>query len=245
MNPVIEQVAEQTGMPAAQVRAEINRRARELGARLVGIAGTFAQRFAQQMMTLLLGSVFLFSLLRGSDELRAGALTLLPLSTNRARELAVTVNQGVIANIYGMLAVGVAEGILIALGFWLTGLPSPLVWGAVATIFSVMPYVGVSLVWLSGCVVLALRGNWASAVLLAVWGFIVVSTADGIIRCSVISGRVKTNSLLITLSLMGGLAVFGPIGFFVGPVVVVVFASLIRILREEHATAREARNQAA
>jgi predicted PurR-regulated permease PerM len=74
------------------------------------------------------------------------------------------VNQGVIANIYGMLAVGVAEGILIALGFWLTGLPSPLVWGAVATIFSVMPYVGISVVWISGCVVLVLRGNWASAI---------------------------------------------------------------------------------
>jgi predicted PurR-regulated permease PerM len=56
---------------------------------------------------------------------------------------------------------------------------------------------------------------------------------------------VKANSLLITLSLMGGLAVFGPIGFFVGPVVVVVFASLIRILKEEHANVRGVRDQAA
>jgi predicted PurR-regulated permease PerM len=245
LDPVIEQVAEQTGMPATQLRAEINRRAREVGGRLVGIAGTFAQRFAQQMMTLLLGSVFLFSLLRGSDELRAGALTLLPLSANRARELASTVNQGVVANIYGMVVVGLAEGILIAIGFWLLGLRSPLVWGAIASVLSVLPYVGVTLVWVPRCILLALHGDWANALLLGVWGFIVVSTADGIIRCRVISGRVKTNSLLITLSLMGGLAVFGPIGFFVGPVVVVVFASLIRILKEEHANVRAARDQAA
>jgi predicted PurR-regulated permease PerM len=245
LDPVIEQVAEKTGMPAGQLRAKINRRARELGTRLVGIAGTIAQRFAQQMMTLLLGSVFLFSLLRSSDELRAGALSVLPLSTNRARELATTVNQGVIANIYGMVAVGIAEGILIAIGFWVTGLRSPLVWGAIATIFSVLPYVGVSLVFMPACVLLALRGHWANAIILAIWALIVVSTADGIIRCSVISGRVKANSLLITLSLMGGLAVFGPIGFFVGPVVVVVFASLIRMLREEHGSVRAARNQAA
>lgn len=245
LDPVIEQVAEKTGMPAGQLRAEINGRARELGTRLVGIAGTLAQRFAQQMMTLLLGSVFLFSLLRSSDELRAGALSMLPLSTNRARELAATVNQGVIANIYGMLAVGVAEGILLAIGFWVAGLRSPLVWGAIATILSVLPYVGVSLVWMPACVLLALHGHWVNATILAIWALIVVSTADGIIRCSVISGRVKANSLLITLSLMGGLAVFGPIGFFVGPVVVVVFASLLRMLREEHASVRAARNQAA
>jgi predicted PurR-regulated permease PerM len=245
LDPLIEQVADRTGMPVSQLRAEVNRRARELGTRLVAIAGTLAQRFAQQMMTLLLGSVFLFSLLRSSDELKAGAIAMLPLSPNRARELAATVYQGIVANIYGMLAVGLVEGILIAIGFWVAGLRSPLVWGAIATILSVLPYVGVSLVWIPACAMLVLRGHWVNAITLAIWAVIVVSTADGIIRGSVISGRVKTNSLLITLSLMGGLAVFGPIGFFVGPVTVVVFASLIRILREEHAAVRTARNQAA
>ena len=245
LNPVIEQIAEQTGMPEAQLRAEINRRAREYGARLVTLAGSVAQRFAQQMMTLLLGSVFLFSLLRSSEEFRSGAETMLPLSRNRVRELASTVNQGVVANIYGMVAVGLAEGVLIAIGFWLLGVGSPLVWGTIAALLSVLPYVGVSLVWIPSCIFLAVRGDWVNAILLGLWGLLVVSMADGIVRCRVISGRVKTNSLLITLSLMGGLAVFGPIGFFVGPVVLVVFASLIRILREEHANARGARNQAA
>src|SRR5579871_366760 len=245
LNPVIEQIADQTGMPEAQLRAEINRRAREYGARLVTLAGSVAQRFAQQMMTLLLGSVFLFSLLRSSEEFRSGAETMLPLSRNRVRELASTVTQGVVANIYGMVAVGLAEGILIAIGFWLLGVGSPLVWGTIAALLSVLPYVGVSLVWIPSCIFLAVRGDWVNAILLGLWGLLVVSMADGIVRCRVISGRVKTNSLLITLSLMGGLAVFGPIGFFVGPVVLVVFASLIRILREEHANARGARNQAA
>ena len=134
---------------------------------------------------------------------------------------------------------------MIAIGFWVTGVRSALVWGAIATLLSVLPYVGVTLVWMPACVLLALRGHWVNAIILAIWALIVVSTADGIIRGTVISGRVKTNSLLITLSLMGGLAVFGPIGFFVGPVVLVVFASLIRILREEHASVRAARNQAA
>jgi predicted PurR-regulated permease PerM len=245
LDPLIEEAAEQTGLPPAQLKAEIVRRARDWGARLIAGAGTIAQRFGQQMLVLLLGAIFLFPLIRSSDELRVGALDALPLPRERTRELAVAISQGVIANIYGMLAVGVCEGILIAIGFRLVGLSSPLMWGAVATVLSFLPVVGVSLVWISGCIFLSLHEQWLSAILLGLWGLIVVSAADGIVRGRVISGRVKTNSLVVTLSLMGGLAVFGPIGFFVGPVTVVVLASLLRILREEHAAAHGARNPAA
>lgn len=245
LNSLIQQAAEETGMPAAQLKADISVRGREVGVWVLGFATSLAQRFFRQMMTVLLGSVFLFSLLRHSDELRQGALSLLPLSPHRARELAVAVNQGIIANIYGMFTVGIFEGILIAIGFWMAGLRSPLLWGTLATVLSCLPVVGVSLVWMPACIILALRGNWTSAVLLCIWGVVVVSAADGIVRSRVVSGRVKVNPLLITLSLMGGLSVFGAIGFFVGPVVVVVLASLVRILREEHASVQEARERAA
>jgi predicted PurR-regulated permease PerM len=227
------------------LKSEITQRARELGSRLIAGAGTAAQIFAQQLMTLLLGAIFLYPLIRTGDELRAGALGLLPVSPARAKELAVAVNQGIIANVYGMLSVGVVEGVLIAIGLWATGFQTPLLWGAIATVLSFLPYVGVSLVWITACIFLLLHEQWVAAIALGLWGFVVVSVADGVIRSRVISGRVKTNSLLITLSLMGGLAVFGPIGFFVGPVTIVVLASLLRILREEHAAARQARNQAA
>ena len=245
LDPFIEEAAEQTGVPPTQLKTEIARRARDLGTRLIAIAGTVAQSFAQQMVMLILGAGLLFPLIQSSDELRLGALGMLPLSPERTRELAVAVNQGVIANIYGMLLVGVAEGILIAIGFRIVGLSSPLIWGAVATVLSFLPYVGVSLVWISGSIFLALHEQWLRAIALGVWGLIVVSITDGLVRSSVISGRIKINPLVIQLSLMGGLAVFGPIGFFVGPVSVVVLASLMRILREEHATARGARNQVA
>jgi predicted PurR-regulated permease PerM len=77
------------------------------------------------------------------------------------------------------------------------------------------------------------------------WGLIVGSTANGIFGSSVISGRVRTKSLLITFSLMGGLAVFPSMGFFVAPLSVVVLAPLWRILGEEHASVHGVRNQAA
>ncbi len=244
LDPFIEQAAEQTGLPPAQLKAEIARRARDLRTRFATGAATLAQRFAQQMMRIALGAVFLFPLLRYGHELRLGAANMLPLSPERAQELTAVIYRGVLANIYGMLSVGLAEGLLVAIGFRIVGLSSPLIWGAIATLLSLLPWIGVSLVWMSGCIFLALHEQWQSAIILCLWGLIVVSTADGVVRSHVISGRVKTNSLLITVSLMGGLVVFGPIGFFVGPVSMVVLGSLLRILREEHATVRGMRDQA-
>ena len=244
LDPVINEVAEQTGLPSTQLKSEVVRRVRALQTKLITAVGTVAQRLAQQVLTVFLGAMFLYPLIRTGPELRAMVLGLLPLAPNRASEVIGAVNRGIIANIYGMLAVGIAEGILITIGFWLSGLRTPLLWGAIATVLSFLPYFGVSLVWMSGAIYLLLQEQWLHAIMLALWGVILVSAADGVVRGHVISGRVKTNSLIITLSLMGGLAVFGPIGFFVGPVTVVVLASLLRILREEHAALRQARNEA-
>src|SRR5262249_20954724 len=243
LDPLIQEAAQQTGVPATQLKAEITNRVRESGNWLLGFATSLARHFSQQLATAALVSAFLFSFFQSGDELRYGALSMLPLSPQRARELGTTVNQSIIANIYGMLAVAVAEGSLIALGFWLTGLRSPLIWGAIATVLSFLLFVGVSLVWVPVCIIRALRGERTNAVLLLVWCLVVVSTAEGIIRSHVVSGRVKMNSLLITLSLVGGLAVFGWIGFFLGAVVLTLVGALLRILREEHGSMRESRDR--
>jgi predicted PurR-regulated permease PerM len=239
---LIHEVAQQTGVSETQLKADITLRVREFGTWLLGLTSSLGRRLAQQMATTALAFAFLFSILRDSDEFQLGLVAMLPLPPQRVRELTITVNEAVIANVYGMIAVGFAEGALIAIGFWLTGLSSPLIWGAIATVLSCLPVVGVSMVWVPGCIVLVLRGNWTSAILLLVWCLMVVATADGFIRSRVISRKVRINSLLITLSLLGGLAVFGAIGILVAPVVLAVVAALVRILREEHASVRQSRN---
>ena len=193
------------------------------------------------MTTIALGCVFLFPLLRGSDEFRSAALSMLPLPAHRTRELAVAVNPAIIADTYGMFAVAAAEGSLIAIGFWITGRSAPLFWGVVAFFLSCLPVVGVLLVWMLACIFLAFHGELAKAILLFVWGVVVVSTAEGLLRSRIVGGRERVNSMLITLSTMGGVAAFGAVGIFAGPVVLVLVAALARILREEHTSSFELR----
>jgi len=241
LNPLLEKVAAITGIPLPKLRADIIVYARQLASWLFRFAASFGRRLGQQMWTIALAFIFLLPLLRNSGEFRLGALSLLPLSRQRARELSRAVHEGIIADIYGVVAVGIAEGMLIALGFWVTGIQSPLFWGVVATVLSCLPFVGVSMVWIPACIILAVRGQWTYALLLLAWCGILVSTVEGNIRSRVVSGRARVNSMLIMLSIMGGVVTFGAVGIFVGPVVLVLVGTLTRILREEHATVCESR----
>lgn len=241
MDPLLQDVSKTTGVPVERLKAEIAGRTRELGTWVVGLVASAGPRFSQEILTILLAFVFLFPLLRYSGEFRTGALSMLPLRAHRARELAIAIKEAIIADIYGMLAVGVGEGLLIAVGFWIAGLRSPLLWGVIAMLLSFLPFVGISLLWIPACILLALRGNYAQAVLLFLWCLVVTAISEGIIRSSVVSGRTRINEMLITLSIVGGVAAFGAVGIFAGPVILVLVATLARILREEHASAQDLR----
>ena len=93
LDPWLERAAHETGVPEQRLRSEITARAGGLGTRFVQSKVAFARRFVQSMTTIALGCVFLFPLLRGSDEFRSAALSMLPLSPHRARELAVEIGR--------------------------------------------------------------------------------------------------------------------------------------------------------
>jgi len=226
-------LAEHAGISDERLRGEIATRAHELGSWAVGMVGWAARGVAQQSVTAVLIFFILFFLLRDRQKFRAAVSDLLPLPPGRFEELATIVHKSIVNNVYGMFAVGVTQGILTALGFWVTGLPAPLLWGVAAMIFSFVPMVGPILVWLPGAMVLALYGDWGKAILLFLWGVVLVSGADYLIRPHFAGVGKDVNRLLVLLSFFGGVKAFGIIGIFVGPVMLTLIIALLRIVREE------------
>jgi len=240
MSDSLFRIAGHAGISDERLRTEIATRTHQLGSWAVGMVASAARGVAQQSVTAILIFFILFFLLRDREAFRAALFDLLPLPPGRLEELSAIVHKGIVNNIYGMFAVGIVQGILTALGFWITGLRAPLFWGVVAMIFSIVPLVGPIMVWLPGAVVLALYGAWGKAVLLLLWGGILVSGADYLIRPKFAGAGKDANTLLILLSFFGGVKVFGMIGIFVGPVILSVITALLRMVREE----RSGRNPA-
>jgi predicted PurR-regulated permease PerM len=233
----VQRLAEQTGISPQQIKSTITTRAQDLGSWVVGMLGWAARGFMQQVGTAILTFLILFFFLRDREKNVRGITGMLPLPSGRTQQLASTLHDTVIGNLYGMVAVALMQGSLVALGWWMVGLRAPVFWGAIATIFSFVPLVGPSLVWWPGVIVLAIQGRWVAAIVLLVWGGVVVSSVDYIVRPRFAAKGANTNTLLVLLSLLGGLRAFGAIGIIAGPVVLSAVTALLSMVREERLAA--------
>jgi predicted PurR-regulated permease PerM len=136
------------------------------------------------------------------------------------------------AVVFGSLLTALVQGALVGVGFALVGLPSPVVFGAVAAVASLIPFIGTALVWVPAAVVLFLQGRWVAGLFLVGWSVVVVSSSDNVVRPLFISGRAQIATLPVFLGLLGGLSAFGAIGLVVGPVVVALTLALLRFAGE-------------
>jgi predicted PurR-regulated permease PerM len=131
-----------------------------------------------------------------------------------------------------------AQGALVGVGWAIAGLPSPLVFGVFAALFSLVPWVGTAVVWAPAVVWLLFQGETGYAVFLTIWGLVVVGLVDNFLRPILISGRVEVPTLAVFVGVMGGLAAFGFVGLFLGPIVLGLLVALFRFATEDLADAR-------
>jgi predicted PurR-regulated permease PerM len=204
---------------------------------LVALSGAFVVGALGALVGLGIMLFLLFFFLRDGDQMLASAVRLIPLTPERREQLVGHVAAVTRAVVFGSLLTALVQGVLVAIGFALVGLPSPVVFGALAAVASLIPLIGTALVWVPAVGVLFLQGRWGAALFLVAWSVAVVSSADNVVRPLFISGRAQISTLPVFLGLMGGISAFGPIGLVVGPVVVALTLALLRFAEEARAGA--------
>ena len=137
----------------------------------------------------------------------------------------------VYATIYGTLAVAAVQGTLGGLMFWWLGLPAPVLWGLVMGVLAVVPVLGAFVVWIPAALFLALDGSGGKALMLAVWGGVLVGGIDNVIYPILIGNRLRLHTIPSFIAIVGGLIVFGPSGLILGPVTLTVTLLLLEIWR--------------
>jgi predicted PurR-regulated permease PerM len=170
----------------------------------------------------------LFFLFREGGSMRQRAAAVLPLNSGQVERLFTGISNSIVANVYGCLAVGVAQGTLLSLAFWGLGLSSPVLWGVVTALFSLIPIIGSAAVWGPAVIILVISGHWWKGLILFGWGAGIVGQVDSF----VISERAKLPTLLVFFALLGGVKAFGVMGLFIGPVVLSVTLVVFEVLRE-------------
>jgi predicted PurR-regulated permease PerM len=199
---------------------------------LVAVSGAFVVGALNALVGLGITLFLLFFFLRDGDRMVATAVGLIPMAAERRSHLVDHIAAVIRAVVFGSLLTALVQGLLVGVGFAVVGLPSPVVFGAVAAVAALIPLIGTALVWVPAAGVLFLQGRWIAGLLLLGWSVAVVSSADNVVRPLFISGRAQISTLPVFLGLLGGVTAFGPIGLVVGPVVVALTLALLRFAEE-------------
>jgi predicted PurR-regulated permease PerM len=131
------------------------------------------------------------------------------------------------AVVFGIVLTALAQGVLAGLGYWVAGVAAPALWGGITALVSLIPFVG-PVVWIGLSLNLLANGETQAALGLFLWGALVVSWVDNLIRPLVISGPTRIPFLLVFLGVLGGINAFGLIGLFLGPVLLAVSIAIWR-----------------
>ena len=177
----------------------------------------------------------LFFFFRDGEALWKRLVDSIPLESARTGVLVSRLEAVFRAIVLGMLVTALVQGILGGIGFVIFGLPSPVVFGALMFVLSLLPVGGTAIVWLPAAIVLLSQGHWGRGIGLAAWGILIVGLADNWLKPLIISGRSSMNTLPVFLGVMGGIAGFGFIGVFLGPMVIALALGLWEASEEENA----------
>jgi predicted PurR-regulated permease PerM len=130
------------------------------------------------------------------------------------------------ATLKGTVLIGTTQGVLSGFAFWVVGIEGPIFWGTVMTVLSIVPGVGGALVWAPAAIVLALTGAVGRAAALAAFCALVVGSVDNILRPRLVGRDTEMHELVIFVSTLGGLMMFGATGFILGPVLAALFVTV-------------------
>jgi predicted PurR-regulated permease PerM len=181
----------------------------------------------------------LFFFLRDGDGMWARARLLIPLDQARKDRLFHHLSDVARAIVFGTTMTAAIQGLLIGIGFAIAGLPSPVVFGVLAALLSMLPVGGASFVWVPAVGWLFYQGRWGFAIFMLAWG-LMLTGLESLLRPMLISGRARVSAVVIFVGVLGGIPAFGTIGIIVGPVVLSLVLALIEFAEEASGAPRGA-----
>lgn len=205
--------------------------------KISGIMLTFSWNLVEGIFGMLAGILFaifsMFYLFRDGEKIVNELPDILPMENDQAKELIRKTSDIINATIRGSLLVAVLQGFLAGLIFWILGIPSYLLLGTLAMLFSLIPTGGTAFVTVPVILILFISGEYTKAIILSVYASLVVGMIDNFLLPKLIKSRAKMNELFVFFSVIGGLQLFGILGIFMGPIILAIAIGLLTLLKGE------------
>lgn len=216
---------------------------RVLAGDAAGSAARVAETIASATASALLGLFFAMLAthygLRYGESLSRRLADVLPLRPAYTRALLTEFRRVGRATLLGSVVTGIVQGALATIGFWISGVPEPIFFGALTMIASFVPIAGVLLVIVPACIGLFLAGHPIRGIIELAWGLVfVVGVSDYVIRPRLVRGEAKVPAIVTFAALFGGVEALGLEGLLIGPVLMALAIAVLRLYAAEARTRR-------
>lgn len=223
-----------TGSPTFSLEQSLVGGVKELGQFLVGGMGGLLKNTFALVTNFFIMLLVLFFLFTDGRQWLAALYDLIPMEESHKSKILIRLNQTIRAVVKGMLVTAIVQGVLSGMAYWALDVPFPMGLTALTTVLAPIPFGGTGLVWGPVAIYLFWMGGTGKALMMLAWGIGVVSMVDQFLRPWLIGQDVQIPVLLLVLSVLGGLALYGLLGLFVGPILISLLMTAVQIYREEY-----------
>jgi predicted PurR-regulated permease PerM len=171
----------------------------------------------------------LYYFLRDGDKIRLFANKILPLSENKENILVKKLSLAIAGVVKGSFLVALIQGAVATVGFYIFQVPNPLLWGSFTVLAALVPNVGTSLSLIPAVLYLFMMDRTGAGIGMAIWGAFAVGLIDNVVSPKLIGAQAKLHPVLVLFSILGGLQLFGFLGFLIGPIIMSMFVVLIEV----------------
>ena len=219
------------GMTNLDVTSQLTQRLGDVPQLVVGRTFRVVSGVGGVLLQVAVGLFTLFYLFRDGERMLEAGKGLVPLASGPTNLLLRRTKEVIFAAVFGHVFVAMVQGTLGGLAFWALGVPTPAVWAVLMGTLSLIPMVGPAFVWVPAGAVLIATGATARGVILLLFGLLVISTVDNVIRAVLVSARARVHPLVVFFGVLGGVLMFGAVGILVGPVLIVAAGALMEMAR--------------
>lgn len=212
-----------------QIDLDFSRYARQGLEALAQNVGAIFSSFAKFILNTFVFLMAFYFLLKDGRPFGKYLVELSPLDDKDDLFIFSRIKSAVHATVKGNLTIGLIQGVLTGVGFAIFGVPNPVLWGSIAAIAALMPGIGTALVLIPGIIYLFVTGHVYSGLGLTIWGMTAVGMVDNFLGPKLIGHGMQLHPLAVFVSVLGGMALFGPLGFIFGPLALSICLALIDI----------------
>ena len=193
--------------------------------------GSFFSSITSLIINILIFILSLFFFLKDGEKFMKYVKRIIPMKNSYKDALFLRFRAVSSAVFIDSILVAIIQGVLVGIGLYFTGFSSPVFWSIIATFLALLPFIGAAFIWIPASIYLLLSSQFVLGVGFLIYGLIIISMSDNLLRPLLMHHKVPVHSFLIFLSILGGVGFFGLLGLFLGPIIVSLLVSVLQLYK--------------